>query len=536
MKRILCIILSIVTIVFTFNVFAADNGSPGNDESQSVPRFEIKSFQVEGNSRLDRVEIDSTLARYTGANKDFSTIRKAMEALEAKYHRQGYTAVQVILPEQELKDGIVRLVIIEKKIQSVKIEGNKYFDEQNIRNSIPAMREGELPNFDKISTELKLANEHPAKKINLLLKPGEKESDVEANLKVADEKAWRVALTGDNTGNDETGETRAGVLLQHNNLFNLDHLVTLQYVTSPEKIDKVTILGFGYRIPLYSFGDSLDLYATYSDIDSGTVQAGITDMQISGRGSFFGFKYNQNLTHIGSYEHKLSYGLDYRKYRDNVSVASDLNMDTDITVHPVSLTYAGNYQFSRGVAGFNLSAARNIPGGSDGHDEDFELVRHDASDDYTVFLYGATFSFALPADIQLRLMYKGQYTNDALIPGEQFGLGGASSVRGFHEREVIDDRGNAGTVEIYSPDIFRLLNISQGQCRMLAFYDAGDVSRVSPLPSEESYTSASSAGAGIRLALGKTFTMSTDYGYGLHVNGTRLDRHSRWHLAAILSF
>lgn len=189
MKRLLFVILSIVTLFFTFNVYAADNRPAADDGSQSAPHFEIKSFQIEGHSRLDRAEMDATLARYTGADKDFSTIRKAMEALEAKYHRRGYTAVQVILPEQELKDGIVRLVIIEKSIRSVKIEGNKYFDEQNIRKSIPALREGELPNFDKISTELKLANEHPAKKINLLLKPGEKESDIDANLKVEDEKA-----------------------------------------------------------------------------------------------------------------------------------------------------------------------------------------------------------------------------------------------------------------------------------------------------------------------------------------------------------
>ena len=530
MKRLFCFILSIITIFFTFSVYAA------NEQQPDIPRFDIKSFRVEGNTKLDKAAIDSTLANFTGEKKDFSTIREAMEALEIMYHYRGYTTVQVTLPEQELKNGIVRLVIIEARITSVKVEGNKFFDEKNIRRSIPSLREGEIPDMDKISNSLKVANEHPAKKINLQLKPGENEREINAYLKVIDEKAWKVSLMGDNTGNDATGVYRAGVLLQYNNLFNLDHLATLQYITSPEKVDKVTVLGFGYRMPLYAFGDSIDLFASYSDVNSGTIYAGTSDIQVSGRGVSFGARYNQNLARIGRYEHKLSYGFDYRKYRNNADVSGTLNMDTDVTVHPASLTYAGNFQFTSGQTGFNMSLIHNIPGGTDGQDEYFQRARLGSSTNYTIFRYGANFIYAFPADIQLRLLFNGQYTNDPLIPGEQFGLGGASSVRGFQEREVSDDRGNSGTIELYSPDICKLMNISKAMFRMLVFYDVGEVSRVSPLPSEESYTAIASVGPGARLELGSNFSLATDYGYGINVDGTRAVRHSRWHLMAIYSF
>jgi len=556
MKRLLRFVLSLITIFFTFNVYAAnlwyavneqEPYIPSNEQQQNVshnkqqpdiPRFDIKGFLVEGNTKLDKAAIDSTLANFTGEKKDFGTIQEAMEALEAMYHKRGYTTVHVTVPEQELENGIVRFVIIEARITSVKVEGNKFFDEKNIRRSIPALREGELPDIDKISTSIKVANEHPAKKIRMQLEPGEDEREITADLKVIDEKAWKISLMGDNTGNEATGVSRAGVLLQYNNLFNLDHLATLQYITSPEKADKVSILGFGYRIPLYAFGDSIDLYASYSDVDSGTIYAGTSNIQVSGRGVSFGARYNQNLTRIGSYEHKLSYGLDYRKYQNNATVSDTLNMDTDVTVRPVSLTYAGNFQFNHGQTGFNMSLIRNIPGsgGMNGRDEDLQRVRAGASANYTILRYGANFIYAFPTDIQLHLLFNGQYTDDLLILGEQFGLGGASSVRGFQEREVSDDRGNSGTVELYSPDICSLINISKANFRMLAFYDVGEVSRVSPLPSEESYTLISSVGTGARLALGTNFSLATDYGYGINVDGTRAVRHSRWHLMAIYSF
>jgi hemolysin activation/secretion protein len=80
------------------------------------------------------------------------------------------------------------------------------------------------------------------------------------------------------------------------------------------------------------------------------------------------------------------------------------------------------------------------------------------------------------------------------------------------------------------------MNISRANFRMLAFYDVGEVSRVSPLPSEESYTSIASVGAGARLALGTNFSLALDYGYGINVDGTRAVRHNRWHLMGVFSF
>ncbi len=507
-----------------------------DEERRTIPIFDINGFKIEGNTLLEKTDIDAVLAPFTGRQKDFNTVQESIEALKRAYFNRGFSTVQVVLPEQDIKDGVIRLVVMETIISSVTIEGNKYFDEKNIRRSIPALREGSAPNLNKISSSLKAANENPAKKVLIQLAESDKEKEVKAVLKVADEKPWKVTLMADNTGTRDTGEARTGVLLQYMNVANLDHIVSLQYTTSPEKIDKVTILGLGYHIPIYTFGDSLDLYAGYSDVDSGTIYAGTTDISVSGSGAAFGARYNQNFRRFGGYEHKLTYGLDYRKYRSNATLLSTIDMDTDIVVHPLSLAYSGIFRFAAGQAGMNLSLTRNIPGGDNGSDDDFKQARSGAPAAYTIFRYGAHFVYALPLDLQVRLLFNGQFTNDPLVPGEQFGLGGANSVRGFQEREVSDDIGNSGSIEFYSPDIFNLMNIHNFRGRMLVFYDAGQVSRVSPLPGEESYTAVSSAGAGVRLGWGKNFNLTADYGYALGVEGTRAVRNNRFHLTAAFSF
>ena len=46
---------------------------------------------------------------------------------------------------------------------------------------------------------------------------------------------------------------------------------------------------------------------------------------------------------------------------------------------------------------------------------------------------GGAYSQVLPRDFLFRAVVNAQYTNDLLVPGEQFGMGGAASVRGFFE-------------------------------------------------------------------------------------------------------
>lgn len=90
---------------------------------------------------------------------------------------------------------------------------------------------------------------------------------------------------------------------------------------------------------------------------------------------------------------------------------------------------------------------------------------------------------ALPADWHLRIAIDGQYTHDALVSGEQFGIGGQDSVRGFDERELTNDRGNRATLEIQTPNFDEQFGPGAA-ARALVFADQGWLRRNQPLPGE----------------------------------------------------
>jgi hemolysin activation/secretion protein len=518
----------------------AQQPDQGVSQAAQEPKFEIRSFLVEGASLLTKEEIEGAVGPFSGRDKDFADVQRALEALERAYTDKGYSAVQVILPEQELDKGVVRFKIVEARIARLVIEGSKFFDEDNIRRSLPSVRAGEAPNIHNVADNLRVVNESPAKQTTVLLRGGSEEGQVDAVVRITDENPVKYSLTMDNSGTQHTGIYRVGVGYQNSNLWNRDHVLSMQYVTSPSDhahpntTDLTTnrnvfIFGGSYRIPLYSFGDSLDISAGYSNVNSGVIQ---NLFNVSGSGSIFGLRYNANLRKWGEVEQRLAFGADWRGYRNQVTVA-DTPLVPDITVHPISVTYYGVYRTGASETSFNLGAFKNLPGGNDGHTKAFEASRVGAEPNYFIFRYGINHLQAFANEWQMRLGFNGQMTRDRLVSGEQFGIGGADSVRGFLEREVVNDNGYRGTAEFYTPDYASSIPFLPGGSRLrtLFFYDWGLTRRYSPLLGEQMQSAIASYGLGFRFSRGTNMSFRFDFGSVTDAGGSQGRFDGRAHAA-----
>ena len=502
------------------------------DGDSAVIRFEIARFDVQGNTLLPAPRVDELLAPFTGGNRDFGDVQRALEALEAAYHARGYNVVTIELPEQELNGGVVRLRVVENKIGRVAVRNNRYFDEANVRRGVPALREGATPNLRDVSANLKLGNENPSKQVTLKLQAGEVDGEVDAVLEVKDQPPWTAMANADNTGTAQTGKTHLGFILQNANLFGRDHVASLQYTTSAEEPGRVKVYGAGYHIPLYALGDSLDFFASYSNVDSGTIAAGTFNLAVSGQGAVYGARYNQALAKRGELESRMTYGVDVKAFKNSVVLLGQ-ELGNDVTVHPLSIGYTANLPLMAADFGGQVTLLRNVPGGARGGQDDFTLARAGAKAGYTVLRLGAGLTRALASDWQLRAIANAQITRDALIPGEQFGAGGATSVRGFVEREIANDSGVAVNLEAYTPN---LCARAAWNCRLLGFFDNAYVARNHALPGELVSTSIASAGVGARLLLSTYVNLQLDFGHVLRAGATGRADANRLHLRLGLAY
>jgi hemolysin activation/secretion protein len=315
---------------------------------------------------------------------------------------------------------------------------------------------------------------------------------------VTDEPPVSFFVALNNTGERRSGTWRATLGVQHSNLFNRDHSVTATYTTAPEKTSDVKQYGLYYRIPFYAVSGALTLFYAYSDVNSGTVA---NVFEVSGRGQFSGLHWRQHLVPQGAYSHSIEAGLDDRFFDNNV-VFGGTQIGVDVRSRPLSLTYLGRFDLTDAVLAGSVQYAHNLSGGSDNNDAAYLGNRAGAGRDWDAVRYSldGQWRFA-PWTLGVRL--RGQYADEPLIPGEQFGLGGANSVRGLREREATGETGLTVTGE-------GLLPLPWEGVSAIVFIDAGEVRVKDALVGQQARIGAASVGLGLRWSVARHFYLAVD--------------------------
>ena len=515
------LLLGLLLGLSPMSVAAAD------EAGQETLRFAITRYAVEGATLLTPAEIEAAVAPFIGTDKDFSDVQSALEVIEALYAERGYSAVHVLLPEQEMEAGTVRFQVIEGHYGKVTVKNNRFFSEANLLNAIPSVRSGGVPKSKQVARELRLANENPARQLNVVLKGGERDDELDASLQVSDSKFSQWTLTADNSGTVETGRSRISLAYRHANLFDADQVAQVQAQISPEHTDRSQVVGGSYRIPLYGLGHSVEFFGSYSNINA--VVGGLSNFQ--GGGLMFSTRYNVPLERRGTFDPRVSFGLDWRRF-DKIELTSPppTTLFGEIVVTPLSAAYATQGRLGKGDVALNTSLTVNVPVAGSGKSADFaayDRINTAAPEPhYKVLRFGASYFLPLAADWQWRTAFSGQWSNDRLIQGEQIRLGGADGVRGFSEGSETGERGGKLNLELYAP----AWNMGGLGTRGLLFADAG---RVQPETGDS--TGIASLGLGLRASYSGSLALRFDAGRIINEGTDPKQQQGDWRLHASLS-
>jgi len=489
----LWIIILCALIFFPLQAHATDL----NDITFKVDRF-LLSGEVPGK----RQEIDEILTAVQGKQYNLKELQQVAKRVETVIRQQGYAFYRVTVPPQTLSEGQITLNIIAFSLGKVNIKGNEYFDDNNIRRSLPALSEDNPLNTHALAESLKVANYNASKQVKLTFKQSEVADKVEAEIVVAEERPYHASLIFNNAGTKDTGYFRLTAALQHNNLWNLDHTFNASYTTSPGHADEVMQYGVSYNMPIYFLKGWLTGYYAKSDVDTGVVAGGF---DISGSGEMYGFHYLQYLPKFKRYEHWFNIGIDNRFFDNNI-IFEQQNIGTDVRSVPFSMQYKGEIPWKNMQFNFNIEWAKNIDVGSHNSNLSYAISRVGAKKDWDLIRYGVTATTNYHQWL-FRLIFNGQYTDDTLISGEQIGLGGTYSVRGYKERESSADSGDVLHLEVHTP--------SWKNINLLTFFDYGHGSQRSTFPGEPKDWDIASLGIGARWQWRKYIFANIDLAFAL---------------------
>ena len=515
---------------------AAAQGTPSQPATRSEPRFTIQRFDIQGARSVPAATLRAALASLTGPDKRFTDIENALQVVREVYERAGISAMQVFIPEQALEEGIVRLEVEELKVEKVEISGAKVRSAENIRRAVPSLQVGSTPVDTVLASELRLANENPAREMQLTFRTEEDEK-LTGVLRVADRPSLVSQASLDNTGSGSTGNYRLGAVMQHSNLLDRDIVGTLQLQTSPGHEDEVQIASMSLRAPWYRAGLTFDASLTSSSVDSGSIKTAAGDYLISSSGLNVGLKVTRLLPRWGEWEPRVTAGWDLKHVDSRVTAAEGggPSLVPDIWLRPVSVLLAAQRRDDKTAIAAQVSLARNVPGGNRGSASVFAEpgLRAGANPNYTIVRAQVAVTWDLGPQGSVTAQWNGQWTRDLLVPAEQFSIGGIGSVRGFNGRGATGDVGQRVGVEWSSP-MRRLSEPWRLEGGWQVFAEGAQAQRNKPLPEETARTTLAGAGGGLRLTWRDQLSLRADL--GVVTEGAQLARRGEYFVHVSLSY
>lgn len=476
---------------------------------QQIRTVNIDAYDIDGNTLLPQTDVEEAVYPYLGPARTRQDIEAARKALERAFQDRGYQTVVVELPPQNVTAGIVRMKVIEAPIGKLTVTGSRYYSEDTIREQVPALQEGKVPNFQKAQQEIADLNRLPDRRVAPALKAGKTPGTVDVDLKVSDHLPLHASLEVNNDHGPSTTPLRTSLSVHYDNLWQLGHSLTATVLVAPQRLDDAKVFAGSYLAPVWGSPWNILLYGYTSNSDVTTIGS----LSVLGKGYAIGLRGIRQLSQWGDFSQSINFGIDFKHFLEDLS-AGPATVSAPIEYWPLSASYSVQAGSGTSILNVTLSATGGLRG-LGGTAFAFFNKRGFASPDFVHINLDADYLADLGSDVYGDFRLAGQVSDGPLISNEQFSAGGFTSVRGYLQSEAIGDDGIFASAEFRTPSIATWLFDFVDEWRFYTFADGANLWVSKALPGQQSSFTLYSIGAGTRFSLFKHFTADTFVGLPL---------------------
>lgn len=451
----------------------------------SSPKLTINRFELEGISDkpsmgINKKEIESIVENMRKNNVsgfDIAELRKVTNRIATYYRAKGFFLARAYIPEQRMKNNIVKIVILESKFEKVEVENNKTYKTKQIEKPFHNLFMKPI-NKASIESALLTLNSYPGLETHNIIVPGTSPGAAILKVSVKKEKRLKGQMVFDNKGSQYTGDYRfllSGTI--NNPTFQSDILsFNLLQTVSPSN----SLYGsVQYEIPYIPLDMSIGALYSKNQYEVGDV---LKILNVNGSSRIARIYIKKWLIRSRSVSLKTQFGLSRKEAtvnqitglkEDKLSVAS-LSISSSFGNLLGSNTL--NVVFSQGIPNFMGTTLKNSEAGG-------KFSKTNLNYSFTKSL-AQLFSNSFFNNQFLFAKFEGQYSKNNLVSLEQSSLGGPSNVRAYAISESLMDKSYFIALEWIaetSPD----LQISWLKNLMFSlFIDYAKGWRSNPLPSE----------------------------------------------------
>lgn len=473
---------------------------------------------------------------YMDKSIDSDKIKELKLAISNYYAKHGRPVVTIQVPSQDITDGVLQLVIIEGKVGKVSVEGNKWFKSERYLNYL-RLKPNEEIDESQLMEDINFINRNPFRRADVIYAPGEQPGMTDIQLLTTDHGPIRAYSGGENNGVYVTGRQRwiGGVIWP--NAWGIDHILSIQYSTSAD-FHKFQAYTGNYEIPL-PWKHVVLFYGGYSTVH-GTV-TGFPHLNSKGNSAQASGRYKIPLKIYSGWVSEAYFGIDWKRMNNTIEFGG--------LATPIVAQNANLFQVMVGYAGsiegcwYKLSMDLEVYGSP------FRFLPNQSTTVYDALVPGANVFYAygrssyafmvrMPLDFSFSLLARGQLASSNLLPSEQYGIGGFSTVRGYDERQLNYEQAILASGELRSPAIGiikRYKNLNDA-LQFLAFYEWGFGQHHTNVSGGINCDYLMGIGAGMRYSIQEWFNVRFDWGHRLRNQSEYTGGSNMIHFAVIGSY
>jgi len=380
------------------------------------------------------------------------------------YRGKGLILSTAVLPVQTVQDGIVDIQIFVGRLGRVRVESNEEYDANILRRPFQKLI-GQPVTQQTIESALLTLTDYPGLSVFGVFEPGIKVGEADIVLKVQEEKRYDFAARIDDHGLPTTGRNRFRTTVNWNNPIGFADRITVTYqqTYNPKlndywALDYLLYLGHGFSAGMGTFKNRFDIGG---ELAVANISAETTNDYAYFQKSFKRSR-QENLSSRLTLTRKKSTTTTagFQTNQDKLTVFKlEANYDSVDTYYPLRFLLNAFQKepsnFGGGINFATLSVSRgfnDIFGAMSSSPEQFKLgsggqrsSRRGGSGN----LAAGQFLKAEANYQRLQLLTKKtsflfrtefQWSNDLLVPLEQYSVGGPESVRGFPDAQGLFDR------------------------------------------------------------------------------------------------
>ncbi|MGE0384694.1 MAG: ShlB/FhaC/HecB family hemolysin secretion/activation protein [Gammaproteobacteria bacterium] len=513
---------------------------PSEGPKVVVSRFELVGIADHPDLGISLEQLQALVESKRSAHPEGFTVGylEEVSAEVTKYLRsQGLILAQAFIPVQDVKDGVVKIEVLEGRLGRVLAEGNEDYRTGLLQKPFEGAI-GQPVTKEQMESKLLTVTDYPGMNVFGVFQPGQQVGDADLVLKVQDERKFNFRARADNHGVRETGQRRYRLEADVNNVtYAADILrLTAQANSNPRdtffwRAEYERPLWFDptYRVNVNFDRNRFDVLGQFRDqrLFSDTMNGHIWVEKSILRGRSENLYAKIDLARKRAQTNARGVPVS----RDNLtSLAFEANYDG------VDARFAGlNFVQVQITHGFNdflgamgdqdaVSAAATPPSRVAGSGGSREFSTGEFNKAFMSYqrLQALSILHEKLKNQSLLFRFEGQWTSDVLVPLEQFAIGGPASVRAYQPTDALFDRGYFASLEwiINAPLIADkpspFGNRAWGELlRAHLFYDRAYGSLVKRLPNEDFSNLYQGAGAAVSFDVPNKFNATITIAYPL---------------------